>query len=171
MVKFLESKYPQKLATLCYIWDPTVNKVLVLHRVKKKDDMHKNKYIGVGGKLEAYESPRQGMVREIKEEVGIEPIDLTFRALIYFKELNNANKHPALNYLVFAYRCTQYKGKIKETTDEGELVWVDLDIEYQKLDLWEGDRVFVPKVIKENTFFEAIFEYNSEGILSNYILN
>ena len=167
----MDNKFPQKLATLCYIWNPASNKVLLLHRVIKKDDMHKNKFIGVGGKLEAYESPRQGIVREIQEETGIMPLDLTFRAIIYFKELNNTNKHPALNYLVFTYRCTQYKGMIKEITDEGELLWVDLDTEYTKLNVWEGDKIFVPKVIRENIFFEAIFEYNSEGKLINYVLD
>jgi 8-oxo-dGTP diphosphatase len=152
-------KHSHKLATLCYFYNPDNNKVLLLHRVKKENDMHQDKYIGVGGKLDPYESPWQCMVREIKEETAVKPIDLTFRAIIYFDDLNRDKIHPALNWLVFVYRCTKYEGVITEN-NEGKFVWVDLDKIFPTLNLWEGDKVFVPKLIKENDFFEAVFTYD-----------
>ena len=130
----------QKLATLCYFYQN--GKILLLHRVKKVNDMHEGKYIGVGGKIEVYESPRECMLREIDEEAGIKPLDLTLRSVIYFNEVGNQNIHPALNYLVFVYRATKFEGEIRQS-DEGTLIWKTVD-EFQKLNLWEGDKIFVP---------------------------
>lgn len=157
----------QKLATLCYIYKD--GKLLLLHRVKKKNDMHEGKYIGLGGKLEPYESPREGMLREIKEEAGIVPSDLVLRAVIYFQEKENRDVHDALNYLVFVYRATNFEGNIHENY-EGRLVWIGLD-EFKELNVWEGDKTFVPKVVLENTFFEATFVYTLDEKLVNFEVN
>ena len=43
-------------STLCYIEDPKGN-YLMLHRVKKKNDLNHDKWVGVGGKFEDGESP------------------------------------------------------------------------------------------------------------------
>lgn len=153
-----------KLATLCYTF--TNNKLLLLHRTKKVNDMHEGKYIGLGGKMEPFESPYECMVREIKEEANIIPKDLTLRSVIYFKEEGGKNTHPALNYLVFVYRMTKFKGEPVDS-NEGELVWKTFD-EFNNLNLWEGDKIFVPKVIKENLFFEATFVYNKNEKLVEY---
>ena len=40
-------------STLCYI--TRGDEVLMLHRVKKENDLNKDKWIGIGGKLEAGE--------------------------------------------------------------------------------------------------------------------
>ena len=157
----------QKLATLCYLYSD--EKILLLHRVKKNNDMHEGKYIGLGGKVEPYESPRECMFREIKEESGIVPLDLTLRSIIYFNEVGNQNVHPALNYLVFVYRATEYQGNI-QTSNEGDLVWKSLE-EFHHLNLWEGDKIFVPKVIFENNFFEATFNYTPNEKLVNYSIH
>ena len=150
----------QKLATLCYFYSD--EKILLLHRVKKVNDMHEGKFIGLGGKIEANESPRECMFREIDEEAGIKPLDLTLRSVIYFNEVGNQNLHPALNYLVFVYRATKYEGNI-QPSNEGNLVWKTFN-EFQTLNLWEGDKIFVPKVIFENDFFEATFNYTPENL-------
>ena len=157
----------QKLATLCYIY---VNneKILLLHRTKKENDMHEGKFIGVGGKLEPYESPLECMKREIQEETGLIPLDLTLRSVIYFQEQGNTNLHPALNYLVFVYRLTKFDGEL-QTTNEGEFVWKTME-EFLKLNLWTGDKIFVPKVLLEDNFFEAKFIYSSDEELIEYLI-
>lgn len=157
----------QKLATLCYIYHN--EKILLLHRVKKVNDMHEGKFIGLGGKIEVYESPRECMLREIYEESGIKPLDLELRSVIYFNEVGNQNIHPALNYLVFVYRATQFEGEL-QSSNEGILVWKTID-EFQKLNLWEGDKIFVPKIIFENAFFEATFNYSPDEKLLSYSIN
>lgn len=157
----------QKLATLCYFF--VDGRILLLHRTKKKNDIHQDKYIGVGGKLESYESPREGMMREIFEETGVRPLDLTYRALIYFKEDGNLDLNPALNYLVFVYTATGFEGEIVTNSPEGDLLWFTLD-EFMQLNLWEGDKIFVPKVVQERSFFEAVFEYTPAEELLRYLI-
>ena len=54
------------LTTLCYIEQG--GRYLMLHRVKKENDINKDKWIGVGGHFEAGESPEECVLREVKEE-------------------------------------------------------------------------------------------------------
>ena len=58
-----------RLTTLCYIEKD--EKYLMLHRTKKKKDENHDKWIGVGGKFEAGESPDECVIREVKEETGM----------------------------------------------------------------------------------------------------
>ena len=55
--------------TLCYI--TRGDEVLMLHRIKKKNDVNKDKWIGIGGKFEGEESPDECLLREAKEETGL----------------------------------------------------------------------------------------------------
>lgn len=57
------------LTTLCYIEKDDC--YLMLHRVKKENDLNHDKWIGVGGKFEAGEMPEECMLREVKEETGL----------------------------------------------------------------------------------------------------
>lgn len=69
-----------KITTLCYIKND--DKVLFLLRNKKENDLNANKYIGVGGKLEEHESPKEGIIREIKEETGLITNDVSLKGII-----------------------------------------------------------------------------------------
>ena len=55
--------------TLCYI--SRGSEYLMLHRVKKKNDINHDKWIGIGGKFEADESPDECLLREAREETGL----------------------------------------------------------------------------------------------------
>ena len=69
-----------KLTTLCYIRNN--DQVLMLHRTKKETDLNKDKWIGVGGKLEQHESPDDCIYREVKEETGLLLQDYQLRGVI-----------------------------------------------------------------------------------------
>ena len=56
-------------STLCYI--TRGEDMLMLHRVKKTNDINKDTWIGIGGKFEAEESPDECLLREAKEETGL----------------------------------------------------------------------------------------------------
>ena len=57
-----------RLTTLCYLEQD--GKYLMLHRIVKKNDVNKDKWIGIGGKFEPGESPEDCVLREAREETG-----------------------------------------------------------------------------------------------------
>ena len=68
--------------TLCYIEKD--GRTLMLHRVKKKNDMNRDKWLGVGGKFELGESPEECMLREAKEETGLTLTRWAYRGIVTF---------------------------------------------------------------------------------------
>ena len=54
----------------------------MLHRVKKEQDINKNKWIGVGGHFEEGESPEDCLLREVFEETGLTLTSYRFRGIV-----------------------------------------------------------------------------------------
>ena len=69
-------------STLCYVIHG--DQVLMLHRVKKKNDVNKDKWIGIGGKFEAEESPDECLLRECREETGLRLTSWQCRGVVTF---------------------------------------------------------------------------------------
>jgi len=65
------------MTTLCYV--EKNQQYLMLHRVKKKVDVNKDKWIGIGGHFEPGESPEECLLREAKEETGLTLTSWQFR--------------------------------------------------------------------------------------------
>ena len=65
----MDPKFPMRNTTLCYLEQDDA--YLMLHRVTKKNDLNHDKWIGVGGKFEPFESPEDCLLREVKEETGL----------------------------------------------------------------------------------------------------
>lgn len=147
-----------KITTLCYILNK--EKVLFLLRNKKENDLNENKYIGVGGKLEKDESPKEGIIREIKEETGLNAKNVKLKGIITFILPKWENE------LCFVYTCDEYEGIMHEC-DEGELVWIDKK-DINKLNLWEGDKLFLPKLFEDKLFIMKLI-YDIHDNLINYI--
>ena len=55
--------------TLCHI--EKEGKYLMLHRVKKQNDLNQEKWVGIGGKFIDKESPEECNAREVAEETGL----------------------------------------------------------------------------------------------------
>ncbi len=140
-------------ATLCYIEKD--NKILMLHRVKKENDMHEGKYNGLGGKMEKGESPKECAIREIKEESGLNVEEINYVGTIAFPNFDGKN-----DWLAFLYHVTDVSGKLIDSP-EGNLRWVDKD-KIMDLNLWEGDRVFIPWVLEEKKFMAKFIYENKE---------
>ena len=147
-------------ATLCYIEKD--GKILMLHRVKKKKDMHKGKWNGLGGKFEFGESPKDCAIREIQEESGLIATKLFLNGLIVFPNFDGEN-----DWHTYLYHVTEFEGDLFETSDEGNLHWIDKD-KVMDLNLWEGDRLFIPWVL-ENKRFSAKFIYENKTFKSHEV--
>ena len=106
------------LSTLCYLQQE--DQYLMLHRVKKKNDMNQDKWIGIGGKLEAGESPEECLLREAREETGLQLTDYRFRGIVTFVSDQWDTEY------MFLYTATGFAGEMK-VCDEGDLEWVPFD--------------------------------------------
>ena len=146
-----------QLATLCYVKNN--KKTLMIHRVKKENDMHEGKWNGLGGKFLPGESPEQCVIREVEEESGLKIKNPELKGFLTFPKFSKN-----LDWYVFVYEAYEFSGKLIDS-NEGNLEWIN-DSKLNKLDLWDGDRIFF-KWMKENKFFSAKFEYTN-GKLKNH---
>lgn len=143
--------------TLCHIEKD--GKYLMLHRVKKKNDLNQNKWVGIGGKFEDKESPEQCNAREVFEETGLTLKDASYRGIVTFV----SDKWETEYMHIFVAK--NFSGKIKEC-DEGILKWIDKN-ELLTLPLWVGDKIFLKLINDENQpFFSLRLEYVGEELIS-----
>ena len=125
----------KNLSTLCYIERDGC--YLMLHRTVKKNDVNKDKWIGVGGHFEAGESPEECVLREVKEETGYTLTSYRFRGLVTF--LSYSDKGTDLEYMSL-FTADGFEGE-PIPCDEGVLEWVPIEKVWD-LNLWEGDKIF-----------------------------
>ncbi|MDO4813518.1 MAG: 8-oxo-dGTP diphosphatase [Gemella sp.] len=141
------------LASMCYI--DTGSHYLMLKRNKKENDVHEGLTISVGGKIEAGETPEEAIIREVKEETGLDISKPKLRGIITFPKFDGEN-----NWYTYLFTATNFSGNMLENCPEGDLIWVDKeDIKNRKIHTWEGDFIFLDWLIDEKPFFSAKFEY------------
>ncbi|MCX7701246.1 MAG: 8-oxo-dGTP diphosphatase [Gemmataceae bacterium] len=147
--------YSPILATLGYILSPDRKRVLMIHRSARPDDLHAGKYNGLGGKLTSGEDVVSGMCREIREEAGIECLDLKLRGTISWPGFGKSGE----DWFGFIFRIDRWQGEAFAANAEGTLVWVDVD-RILELPLWEGDRLFLPLVFADQPAqFHGVMPY------------
>ncbi|MGN1392736.1 MAG: NUDIX hydrolase [Succinivibrionaceae bacterium] len=149
-----------ELTTLCYL--EKNNAYLMMHRVKKNEDINKGKWIGVGGHLEKGESPDECLVRETLEETGLTLNTYKFRGFITF--LSNCY-NPVY---MFLYTSDDFLGEIRSSCDEGNLEWVDKDKIFD-LPLWEGDKVFFKLLETRTEVFSLKLVYENDDLIECYV--
>ncbi|MDI9472854.1 MAG: 8-oxo-dGTP diphosphatase [Tissierellia bacterium] len=134
--------------------------VLFLERNKREKDIHKGKFVVPGGKFLPGETPLECMIREVKEETGLEVEESALMGEIHFPEFNAGE-----DFYCYIYRVHQFSGILKEN-EEGFLHWIARE-NIQSLPQWEGDRIFLPWVLDGVRPFFAAFPY-IEGKLKEY---
>ncbi len=149
------------LSTLCYI--ERDGKYLMLHRTVKKNDVNKDKWIGVGGHFEVDESPEECVLREVKEETGYTLTSYRYRGLVTFVSGNGITEYMSL------FTADGFEGE-PIACDEGELVWVDKK-KVNDLNIWEGDKIFFRLLEEECPFFSLKLVYDGHDKLVSAILN
>lgn len=149
-----------KLTTLCYIEKGDI--YLMLHRVSKKHDVNKDKWIGIGGHFEENESPEECLLREAKEETGLTLTSWKFRGIVTFISEGWNTEYMCL------YTADGYEGEIIPC-NEGVLEWIRKE-DLLKLNLWEGDKIFL-KLLQENApFFSLKLAYKGD-VLTEAVLD
>lgn len=146
--------------TLCYIEQD--GKYLMLHRIKKENDLNHDKWIGIGGKFEDKESPEDCVIREALEETGLTLEKPKYRGIVTFVSDRYETEWMHL------FTADTFSGNIKEC-DEGVLEWVEKETLYS-LPLWEGDKIFLRLLEKDEPFFSLKLCYEGE-LLVRAVLN
>jgi len=146
-----------KLATLCYL--KADGKTLMIHRVKKENDMHQGKWNGLGGKLNPGETPEECVIREVREESGLVIREPLLKGFLTFPQFANDE-----DWYAFVFVARDFSGEMIDST-EGVLKWID-DDQLLDLNLWAGDYIFLPW-LESPGFFSGKFVYRS-GILVDH---
>ena len=150
-----------RLTTLCYI--ERDGQYVMLHRIKKDGDENAGKWIGIGGHVEENESPRECVLREIREETGLAVTELKLRGVITFILPDWGNE------LTFLYTARTDDSALPECA-EGVLQWVPIR-QITCLPLWEGDKVFLPLLQQDLPYFSLKLIYAPGGELTGYELD
>ena len=145
---------------LCYIEKD--GKYLMLHRVKKENDLNHDKWVGIGGKFEKGETPEEACLRESFEETGLTLKNLSYRGLVTFVSNEWGTEYMHL------FHSNYFEGDLKEC-DEGNLEWVEKSMVYE-LPLWAGDKIFLKLLEKDIPFFSLKLVYEGEKLI-NAVLN
>ena len=148
-------KQRSPLTTLCYIEKD--DSYLMLHRIKKKQDVNEGKWIGVGGHFEENESPENCLLREVKEETGLTLTSWRFRGIVTFIAKGWPTEYMCL------YTADGFEGTLREC-DEGELAWIGKD-ELLTKKLWAGDRIFLHLLAEDAPFFLLKLRYEGDTLV------
>ncbi|WP_164682743.1 NUDIX hydrolase [Streptococcus hyointestinalis] len=145
-----------KLATICYI--DNGKELLLLHRNKKPNDVHEGKWISVGGKLEAGETPYECARREILEETHLTVTEMDFKGNITFPDIT-----PGQDWYTYVFKVTGFEGELisDEESRAGTLAWIPYD-KVLTMPTWAGEYEIFKWILEDVPFFSAKFRYDSQ---------
>ncbi len=149
-----------KFATLCYV--RAHGQTLMLHRIKKANDMHAGKWNGLGGKLIPGETPEECAIREVQEESGLTLINPQWRGILTFPSFANDE-----DWYAFVFVGTEFTGELIDSA-EGVLAWID-DERLPELNLWEGDPIFL-QWLEQERFFSGRFLYRDGRLVEHSVV-
>lgn len=146
--------------TLCYV--TSGDNVLMLHRVKKKNDINHDKWIGIGGKFLPEESPEECLLREAWEETGLTLTSWRCRGVVTFLQEGTEGEY------MYLFTADGFEGEM-HVCDEGDLEWVSREF-LDSLPKWEGDQIFLDLLWQDAPFFLLTLRYRGD-VLTEAVLN
>lgn len=135
----------------------------MIHRIKKENDMHHGKWNGLGGKLDAGETPEECVMREVQEESGLVIHEPQLKGILTFPKFSKDE-----DWYAFIFVADKLQGELIDSS-EGVLKWID-DDQLLDLDLWEGDRIFIPWLDRPG-FFSGKFVYDSGRLIDHDVVH
>ena len=148
------------LTTLCYIEKDDC--YLMMHRISKKNDANEGKWIGIGGHFEEGESPEECLLREVYEETGLTLTSYRLRGIITFVSDEWSGEYMHL------YTADDFEGDVNAAQakcTEGVLRWIPKQKVYD-LNLWEGDRIFLKKLMESDAVFSLKLQYRGDVLMN-----
>ncbi len=149
-----------KLSTLCYIEKDGC--YLMMHRTKKENDVNHDKWIGVGGKFEPDEMPEECLLREVEEETGLRLLQYRCRGILTFIAEGWESEY------IHLYTATEFEGELTGCS-EGVLEWVSKEA-IETLPIWEGDKIFLRLLEKEDLFFSLKLKYQKDTLVESKLI-
>ncbi len=141
--------------TLCHIEKDGC--YLMLHRIKKENDLNRDKWVGIGGKFEDGESPEECNNREVLEETG-----LTLNSARYCGIVTFVSDKWETEYM-HIFHSDNFSGTVKKC-DEGVLEWVKKENLYT-MPIWEGDKIFLRLIEENSPFFSLKLVYEGDRLV------
>lgn len=130
----------------------------MLYRNKKENDLNEGKWVGVGGKFEENETPKECLLREVYEETGLTLTKYRFRGVIRFSSDIWGEE------LMFLYSASEFSGTLRDC-DEGEFSWISKKDVYD-LPIWEGDKAIFSALENEKEFFTMEVIYRGDDLIN-----
>ena len=144
-----------KNTTLCYIEKDGC--YLLLHRIKKENDLNRDKWVGIGGKFEENESPEECLLREAREETGLTLTDYRYCGIVTFvSDRWEGEEMPV-------FHATGIEGSLADC-NEGVLEWIPKE-RFAALPQWEGDRLFLSLMERHVPFFSMKLRYEGDRLV------
>lgn len=153
----MDTNPPAVNTTLCYLEQDGA--WLMMHRIKKEQDLNKDKWIGVGGKFEPFESPEECLCREVREETGLTLRRWQYRGIVTFV-LDQLTEYMHL------FTADRWEGEMipGDACREGVLEWVPKS-RVPQLSIWEGDKIFFRLLEQQRPFFSLKLVYRRDRLV------
>lgn len=153
----MDTNPPAVNTTLCYLEQDDA--WLMMHRIKKEQDLNKDKWIGVGGKFEPFESPEECLCREVQEETGLTLRRWQYRGIVTFV-LDQLTEYMHL------FTADRWEGEMipGDACREGVLEWVPKS-RVPQLPIWEGDKIFFRLLEQQRPFFSLKLVYRRDRLV------
>ena len=149
----MHSRLNMRNTTLCYLERDGC--YLMLHRIKKENDLNRDKWIGIGGKFEEGESPENCLLREVREETGLTLGSWRYCGIVTFVSDEWGTEYMHL------FHSEDFHGSLREC-DEGSLEWIEKSALASLPGLWEGDRIFLRMMENNEPFFSLKLCYRGD---------
>jgi len=161
--RYLETEPTLTRAVVCFL--ELEDKVLLGLRKKVSFGLGENLIAGIGGKVgdkpeNKNETNREGLIREVKEEIGVKIKEFKDMGRVRFLFPNK----PKWDQDVKVYLVSKWEGE-PQKTEEIVPQWYKKD-QLPKKQMWDDNLLWVPKVLKgERVNATFIYDENNQKVI------